>query len=171
MKRILSLVMILSFVTLLCSCAELMQDSAAKDTKPAVAAAPANTGGTDSVQKDIDNSLKGLVTKAANYMSINGKKATLAQINDPQGIFTYDNLFVFVIDTNKNAKIIAGADKSLLKANMKTKDENGKAFIKEIVKAASAGKNKDGKITYTWNKQTKSCYFKKVGSLIIVGSN
>jgi ferritin len=150
MKRILSSVMILAFVMLLCSCAGFMQNSAAKDR-------------TDD--------LKGLVTKVTNYLSSNGKKATLAQINDPQGIFTYDNLFAFVIATKQNGKVIASADKSLLNANMKTKDENGKAFINDIVKAASAGKNKDGNITYNWNKQAKSGYFKKVGSLIIVGSN
>jgi hypothetical protein len=168
MKRILSSVVILAFVMFLCSCAELMQDSAAKDSKPA---APANTGSPDSVQKDVIAPLKALVTKATNYMSFNGKKATLVQINDSQGIFTYDNLFAFVIDTSKNGKVIASADKSLLKVNIKTKDENGKAFVKDIVKAASAGKNKDGNITYNWNKQAKSCYFKKVGNLIIVGSN
>jgi hypothetical protein len=171
MKRILSSLMVLAFVMFLCSCAELMQDSSAKDSKPAAAAAPASAVSSDSVQKDVGVSLKGLVTKATNFMSINGKKTTLAQINDPQGIFTYDNLFTFVIDTNKNGKVIASADKSLLKANMKTKDENGKAFIKEIVKAASASKSKEGKITYNWNKQAKSACFQKSGSLIIVASN
>jgi PBP1b-binding outer membrane lipoprotein LpoB len=151
MKKIFSLLTVLMFAMLVSSCASLMQEFEGK--------------------KDVAESLRGLVTKASQFMSANGQKATFAQINDPQGSLTDNNLFVFVIDTKQNGKIVASADKSLDKVNNNTKDEAGKLFIKEITKIANSSKNKDGYMFYKWNKQAKSSYFQKVGTLILVGSD
>ncbi len=154
MKKIFSLLTVLVFALLVSSCASLMQEL---ESKPA--------------DQDVAKSLKELVTKASKSMSTNGQKSTLAQINDPKGSLTNNNLFVFAIDTRQKGKVVASANKSLANADNNTKDEDGKLFIKEITKIANSSKKKDGYMFYKWNKQNKSSYFQKAGNLILVGSD
>ena len=163
MKKVLSLAMMLVVVMFLCSCAEFMKELGIQDSKPA----PAQTSAV--IQQDAPSPLKGLTTKVANFMAAKGKKSTLAQINDPQGIFTMNKIFAFVIDPRQNGKIIASADKSLLNKDINTKDGEGNFFIKDITKLVASGKE-EGNWLYTWNKKLKSCYFQKVKNLIVVAS-
>ena len=138
-------------------------ESKSIQTPPSPAWIPAST------KKDEMESIKIMVSKTAAFLENNGQWATFKEVDDPSGIFAADNLFVYIINEDRNGKVVASRDKSLLNKNIKTKDDEGKSFIKGILKQAR--ESDSGYITYKWNNKTRSCYFEKFKKFIIVGSN
>src|SRR4030042_6978460 len=79
---------------------------------------------------------RAMVKKAIEYYKANGKEKAFKEINNPQGMFVKEELYIFVYDLDGacvahgfNAKMIG---KSLIDA----KDADGKLFVKERVMIA-----------------------------------
>lgn len=179
MKKIILLVILLPFMIVVPSCGPTTQEGQVADQKgkvPEIAQAPIVKAEPTRVQTTVASSenkemesIKALVSNASAFLKSHGQLETLAEVNDPSGLFTNGKLFVYIIKTGHLGKVVASSDKSLSHKTIKTKDDDRKLFIKEIIKKAE--QNHNGYITYKWNNKIRSCYFEKVKQFIIVGSN
>jgi cytochrome c len=101
-----------------------------------------------------------------------GKEKALAVFNDPEGSFTYHDLYVAVYDFS--GKCLAnGADKSRIgKVLIDDKDEDGKLFVRErLAKAKADGKGwQEYKFMNPVTKkiEQKIAYFEVVDDVIVV---
>jgi cytochrome c len=120
------------------------------------------------------NEAKTMVEKAVALMKTNGNDKAFVEFNNPKGKFVDRDLYIWVADTNDNAKCLAhGAnDKLIGKELIEFKDSDGKLFIQEIVQMAKTKPN--GWVDYKWTNpvtkkiEQKSVYFEKSNNLIVV---
>ncbi|HPL63597.1 MAG: cache domain-containing protein [Syntrophales bacterium] len=89
-------------------------------------------------EKGTAKEAQAMVKKAIAFWKANGQDKAWAEFNNPKGQFIDKDLYIYVTDINKNAKIMAhGANKALIgKELVALKDKNGKQFMKELIDAA-----------------------------------
>ncbi len=115
---------------------------------------------------------KAMVEKAIAYYKANGKDKTFAEVNNKQGQFVKEDLYVTVYDLN--GKCLAhGANKSMIGLDLiGFKDADGKLYIKERVDVAKAkGKGwQEFKFTNPVSKkiEPKTAYFEKADDYIFM---
>jgi cytochrome c len=77
-----------------------------------------------------------LVHKAVDYVKSAGKEKALAVFSDPNGPFTFRDLYIFVIDF-KGVVLAHGTKKELIgKNDFDRKDSTGKFFTREMIELA-----------------------------------
>lgn len=75
-----------------------------------------------------------LVRKAVAYVKREGKEKAFAAFSDPQGPFTFRDLYVFAIDL-KGTILAHGTKRELIgKNDWNRKDKNGKLFTQAMIK-------------------------------------
>jgi len=111
------------------------------------------------------------VAKAIAFYNQTGQTIALAEFSNSKGPFVKDDMYVFVLNL-KGTMVAHGANDKYVGQNfMNVKDSNGRKFIQEITKSASA--KGSGWVEYEWyNPVTKDdllkqVYFEKVNDLII----
>lgn len=89
-----------------------------------------------------------LVKKAAQHLKTQGKAKAFQEFNNPKGLFSKGDLYIFANDM-QGLTLAHGQNTKLIGANMAhLKDANGKLFIQEITETA---KNKNsGWVDYKW---------------------
>jgi fumarate reductase flavoprotein subunit len=123
---------------------------------------------TKEVRKPTDEA-KAMVEKAIAYLKENGREKTLAEINEPGGLFAKGELYVFAYDLN--GTLIAHPNPAIVGKNLLSEpDSKGKLFRKEIAELAkSKGK---GFVDYTYldpvtkKEKPKTTYIEKVDNMI-----
>lgn len=87
---------------------------------------------------------KAMVEKAASYLKANGKEKSFAEFMQPKGQFKDRDLYVYALD--KTGKVLAhGGIASLVGMDFsKTKDADGKLFIKEVPRWRSGERGRLG---------------------------
>jgi len=113
-----------------------------------------------------------LVHKAIEFLGKEGEEKAYATFSDPNGKFTYRDLYITVYDM-KGKCLAHGANKGRIGKNLlEDKDADGKAFVKERIAIAT----KDGK---GWQEykflnpanqkvETKVAYLERVGDVVVV---
>jgi signal transduction histidine kinase len=113
---------------------------------------------------------RAMVKKAIEYYKANGKEKAFKEINNPQGMFVKEDLYIFVYDLDGacvahgfNAKMIG---KSLIDA----KDADGKLFVKERVMIAktkgSGWQNYKFTNPITYKIEKKTAYVENIDNYI-----
>jgi cytochrome c len=112
-----------------------------------------------------------MVHKAVQFLRKEGREKALAAFSDPQGKFTYRDLYIMVYDVN--GKCVAhGQKKERIGKNLlDDKDAGGKAFVRERIEIAKKhGKGwQDYKFQnpVTGKIELKTSYFEREGDLIV----
>jgi cytochrome c len=137
-----------------------------------LALAPGFASGAESDDWGTPRDAERMVAGAVRRIEKVGKDKAFAVFNDPQGSFSYRDLYVAVYDFS--GKCLAhGADTSRIGQNLiDDKDEDGKPFVRERVAKAKA----DGKgwqeykfMNPATNKiEQKIAYFEVVQGVIVV---
>ena len=133
-----------------------------------LALAPSARGDDRATTKQAES----LVHKAVEYLAREGAEKAYATFSDPNGIFTYRDLYITVYDMN--GKCLAhGANKDRVgKSLINDKDADGKLFVKERVEiAARDGKGwQEYKFLNPANQKVeiKVAYLERVGDVIVV---
>lgn len=112
-----------------------------------------------------------MVGKAVAFLKANGKDKALAEFNNPKGQFVERDLYVFVLDKD-GVTLANGVNGKIVGKNVSDmKDQNGKAFIKDLL---AAGNSKgSGWVDYHWpdpvsqKLRPKSTYVEKSGDWFI----
>ncbi len=128
---------------------------------------------TNVAEMIVKNADTQIIKAAVKFYKEAGKAKAFAEFSDPNSLFTFRSLYVFVIDMH--GLILAhGADKKLIGKNLLgLKDSDGKPFIKQLIDTAKVKKN--GWIEYKWmNSLTKKLtpkqtYFQREGDYIFAG--
>ena len=114
---------------------------------------------------------KELVEKAAAYVQVNGRDKAVKEFNNPKGLFSKGDLFIFAWDLNGISIANPHNQKQLGMNMMVVPDVDGKFFAKEAVELVK--KNGAGWIDYKWKNYTtgkvdlKTSYLKKAGDIIV----
>jgi signal transduction histidine kinase len=112
-----------------------------------------------------------MVHKAVDYLKANGREKALANFSDPQGNFTYRDLYVFALDTDGVMKAHGRRPDFIGKNHANFKDADGKAFNQELLQLAKTkGKGwVEYKMQNPVNGKTeqKVVYFELVDGLVI----
>jgi cytochrome c len=87
-----------------------------------------------------------LLDEAVAYYQANGKEATFAEINKPDGTLRRGGLYIFVYDGNGTVVAHGAYPTRVGKNRMEQQDANGKFFAKEIMKVQKSGESVD----YVW---------------------
>ena len=111
------------------------------------------------------------VTNAVQFYKDNGKEKALAEFNNPKGRFNFIEMYVIAYDMD--GKVIAEPrNRNLVGMNLvNLLDAEGKLFVKEIVKIATA--RGMGSVTYhfenpdTEGVELRRIYFQRVDDVII----
>ncbi|HET7824068.1 MAG TPA: cache domain-containing protein [Anaeromyxobacter sp.] len=112
-----------------------------------------------------------MVHRAVQFLRKEGREKALAAFSDPQGKFTYRDLYIMVYDVN--GKCVAhGQKKERIGKNLlDDKDAGGKAFVRERIEIAKKhGKGwQDYKFQnpVTGKVELKTSYFEREGDLIV----
>lgn len=114
---------------------------------------------------------KAMVEKAASYLKTYGKEKSFAEFMQPKGQFKDRDLYIYALD--KTGKVLAhGGIPSLVGMDFsKTKDADGKLFIKEILDGAQT--NGSGWVDYKWTNpvskkiEPKSAYFLRADDVVL----
>jgi signal transduction histidine kinase len=113
-----------------------------------------------------------LVQEAAAFYQANGKDATLKELNNPQGKFVKDDLYVFAYALSDGANVAHPHNPKLIGKNfIDVPDPDGKLFRKEILNQAKT--QGAGWVDYKYlnpaSKQveSKTTYSEKVGEIIL----
>jgi len=95
-----------------------------------------------------------LVRKAAQYLKTNGKDRAFKEFNNPRGMFTKGELYIFCNDMN-GVTLAHGQNVKLIGKNVyDLKDVEGKSFIREMTELART--RGSGWVDYKWmNPETK----------------
>jgi cytochrome c len=111
------------------------------------------------------------VKKAVAFYRANGRGIALAAFSSPQGNFSQDGRYVFVLDFNGVMLAHPINERYAGKDFYRIQDSTGKPFVKEIVDTANNGGS--GWVQYRWfdpttkREQPKTVYFEKVDNLIV----
>jgi cytochrome c len=124
-------------------------------------------------KKGLPNEAKAMVEKAVALMKASGNEKAFAEFNNPKGQFIDRDLYIYVVDADKNGLCYAhGANEKLIgKELIELKDSDGKPLIQNIVNEAKAKGN--GWSDYKWQNpvskqiEAKTCYFQKVNNLVV----
>lgn len=116
-----------------------------------------------------------LVKKAVAYLKANGKEKAFAEFNNPKGLFTDRDLYIFVYDMQGTNLSIGNGNSSKMvgKSLIDMRDTDGKYIIKSFIEVANA--KGTGWVDYKWPNpvtkaiEAKSSYIEKVED-VIVGS-
>ncbi len=114
---------------------------------------------------------RGFVDEAKTFCIIAGKRIALAEFSNPHGMFTENDLYLFVLNSTGTMLAHGLDDKFVGRDFIDLRDSDGRCFIKEIVERA--GSSGSGWVEYKWyhpitRKILPKCvYFEKVGGLII----
>lgn len=102
----------------------------------------------------------------------NNPETAIRSFNDINGGFLQDDLYVFVVGINDMTVYAHGSQPRLIGKNVADlHDQNGKAFIKEMIHASQ--EKEIGEVQYTWinpvTKKTekKISYVKRVGEYLV----
>jgi cytochrome c len=112
-----------------------------------------------------------MVHRAVQFLKKEGREKALAAFSDPQGHFTYRDLYIMVYDMN--GKCVAhGQKKERIGKNLlDDKDAGGKAFVRERIEIAKKhGKGwQDYKFQnpVTGKIELKTSYFEREGDLVV----
>ncbi|MES2258126.1 MAG: cache domain-containing protein [Pseudomonadota bacterium] len=112
-----------------------------------------------------------MVKKAAIYLKEHGRDKTLAEVNNPAGLFVDRDLYVAITDMSGKALANPILPKTVGKDLSQVRDVNGKYFVKERLEMLKS--HPSGWIDYKWpnplSKQieTRSTYFERVDDLVI----
>ncbi len=114
-----------------------------------------------------------VVEKCANYIKENGKEKTLAEINNPKGMFVNKDLYIFAYDFQGEVQA-HGANQKLIGKNLiDMKDPDGIYVIRGLIEEAKKG---EGWFKYKWtHPQTKKvegkeAFVKKIDDTLWIGS-
>jgi signal transduction histidine kinase len=112
-----------------------------------------------------------LVNTASNFYKKNGLKATVAEINNPKGLFVKGNLYVFAYDLS-GTNIAHPFNPKLIGKNFLDKtDASGKTYRREILNGAKSSGS--GWVDYLYKDpksgrtEKKSTYYKLEGDMIL----
>jgi cytochrome c len=111
------------------------------------------------------------VKKAIAFYRANGRGIALSAFSSPQGNFSQDGRYVFVLDFNGVMLAHPINERYAGKDFYRIQDSTGKPFVKEIVDTANNGGS--GWVQYRWfdpttkREQPKTVYFEKVDNLIL----
>lgn len=116
---------------------------------------------------------KALVEKCAAYIKEQGKEKAFAEINNPKGMFSNKDLYIFAYDFE--GEVLAhGANQKLIGKNLiDMKDPDGVLVIKGLIAEAQKG---EGWFKYKWtHPQTKKvegkeAFVKKIDGTLWIGS-
>jgi len=112
-----------------------------------------------------------MVHKAVEFLKSEGKEKALAVFSDPNGPFTYRDLYIFVLDLNGIMRAHGRRHELIGKDQMQNHDAEGKFYTREqleLAKSKGAGWNEylyenpaTGKV------ERKVAYVERVGDLVI----
>ena len=107
---------------------------------------------------------KSLLNEAVSFYKANGKDKTFAEINNPNGLFTRGDLYIFAYDSS--GKVAAhGADVSQVGRDIIImQDDNGKFFGREIMQIGESG----GAVDYVWLNPATGTVQPKTSFIILV---
>ncbi len=114
------------------------------------------------------------VNNAKSFYKASGKRIALAEFTNPNGMFTQDEMYIYVLSSGGTMLAHGINEKFVGEEFIDLMDSDGKKFIKEIVDTA----NRDGKgwVEYKWYHPVtkkwlpKIAYCEKVDDLIIVSA-
>lgn len=112
-----------------------------------------------------------LVVKAVAFLKMNGKEKAIEEFNKAKSAFVNHDLYIFVLDRD-GLTLANGVNQRIVGKNvMEMKDNNGKAFIKDILKIGN--EKGSGWVDYVWpdpatkKLSPKSTYVEKAGDIYI----
>ncbi len=112
-----------------------------------------------------------LVKKAVAYYKANGRQKSIDEFNKAKSAFVDRDLYIFVLDKD-GLTLANGVNAKIVGKNVvDMKDNNGKAFIKDILKVAE--EKGEGWVDYVWpdpvlkTLRNKSTYVEKAGDVYI----
>ncbi len=112
-----------------------------------------------------------LVKKAVAYFKANGKQKAIDEFNKAKSAFVERDLYIFVLDKD-GVTLANGVNAKIVGKNVTDmKDNNGKAFIKEILKLAE--EKGEGWVDYLWpdpvvkSLRNKTTFVEKAGDIYI----
>lgn len=113
-----------------------------------------------------------MVRHAVAFLKKEGKEKAFAEFSNPQGRFTYRDLYIMAYDLEGTC-LAHGAKKERIGKNfMEERDVDGKQFVKErlaIVKAAGKGwQEYKFQNPVTRRIEQKVAYFERVGDVVLV---
>ena len=114
------------------------------------------------------------VNNAKSFYKASGKRIALAEFTNPNGMFTQDEMYIYVLSSGGTMLALGINEKFVGEEFIGLMDSDGKKFIKEIVDTA----NREGKgwVEYKWYHPVtkkwlpKVAYCEKVDDLIIVSA-
>src|SRR5271157_1802241 len=111
------------------------------------------------------------VSNAKSFYKASGKRISLAEFTNPNGMFVQDEMYIYVLNP-KGTMLAHGVNERFVGEDFsELKDADGKSFIREILDTANS--EGSGWVTYKWyNPVTKevwpkTTYFRKVDDLVI----
>ncbi|WP_420475312.1 cache domain-containing protein [Noviherbaspirillum sp. ST9] len=122
-----------------------------------------------------------MVKKAGDFLAANGKDKTLAEINNPKGLFSHGEIYLFASDhvpnwdssKDRTITLAHGANPKLVGKDMTDlKDADGFAFVKRMAEIASS-KSGEGWTDYKWPNpvtkaiEPKTTFTKRIEPLVI----
>jgi cytochrome c len=101
-------------------------------------------------------------------------KAAFARINDINGGFVHDDVYVFVVGINDHVMYASGGTPRLVGRKVdQVTDINGKRIFPESVEVAKAAAKGTGELRYTWlnpvtrRQENKVTYLERVGDYAV----
>ena len=125
-----------------------------------------NPQATTTEVRDYKQEVVSLVDKAQVYIKENGKEKALTTLNDPDGPFVKNGLYVFAYDFYGVNKALATNPGLVGKDLIDMKDADGKEIIKDMIALVNRG---GGWYTYKWEGHDKSSYVVKVDDTLWIG--
>lgn len=117
---------------------------------------------------------KDWVNNAKSFYRASGKRIALAEFTNPNGMFTQDEMYIYVLNS-KGTMLAHGINEKFVGEDFsELMDSDGKKFIREIVDTAM--KDGSGWVEYKWYHPVtkkwlpKIAYCEKVDDLIIVSA-
>lgn len=112
-----------------------------------------------------------MVEKAVALIVSDGADKAFKEISNPRGQFVDRDLYVWVVDLKGVIRAHSGDPSMVGKNMMETRDMDGKAFIRDLIRQARV---KDtGWIDYKWPHpitnqiESQSRYYQKIGDFIV----
>lgn len=115
-----------------------------------------------------------VVRSAVQYVNDHGEEFAFQAFSDPDGPFTMDDTYIFVIDLQGNILAHGCIPERIGQNYFDEKDPQGRSYIRALIERAQYGKG--GWVSYYWKnpitlkEECKSSYVTTVDKKIVIGA-
>jgi len=112
-----------------------------------------------------------MVHQAVAFLKKEGPEKALGVFSDPKGVFTYRDLYIYVLDVKGVMRAHGSHPEFVGKDQMQRKDADGKFMTKDAIELAKA--KGSGWLDYKWQNpvtgqvENKVAYVELVGDLVV----